>query len=223
MKRLVVHIEAHSFAGEELHDEYFDDAPGYAIAGPLIMAPLVPVRGKDFEIFYEKSSTLGDIEYKIERLIWDPSLFEEHLFFGVRFCFVSGLERYSVDNPNQNFEYIKDKYLDTDHLDRIEVCFLISHTAGAVEPKQGPLRYYMHSREKGKHHQPHVHVYVKGQGGEASVMILTGKVVGNIPPKYKKMASEQVLNNQRYYLECWNKLSDGLSVDINHALGLIGY
>ena len=223
MKRLIVLIEAHSYADEELHDEYFDDVPGYAIAGPLVMAPLAAIRGKEIEIFYDESTTLGSIRQLIIERIWNRSLSDVDSVSDVRFTFLAGTERYEIENPNQNFCYIKDKYLDIEHTNRIPVCFLVSHNAGMVGPKNGPLRYYMHSREKGQHNEPHVHVRVHGSGEEVSVMLLTGKIVGEMPYKYVKIALDEIMQNQQYYVECWNKYTDGLKVDINHSRGFIGY
>lgn len=221
MKRLRVLIEAHSYASEELHDEYFDDVPGYAIAGPLVMAPLDKARDKEIEIFYDETTTLENIRRSIIEKIWNCDCSEQILDGVVSFTFIVGKERYEIENPNQNFCFIKDYYLDVDHTDRIQVCFLVSHDAGAVGPQDGPLRYHMYSREKGRHKAPHVHVYDVSHEYKATVMILTGEIVGKLPQKYEKMAKEEIVQNQKYYIECWNTLTDGLKVDINHSRGFI--
>jgi len=44
---------------------------------------------------------------------------------------------------------------------------------------------------------------------------------GTIPNKALKIAQKRVADNQQFLLECWNKCTDGLYVDINHFLGTV--
>lgn len=35
-----------------------------------------------------------------------------------------------------------------------------------------------------------------------------------------KRASKKIMDNQRYLMECWNKLTDGLRIDLNVYFGV---
>ena len=36
-----------------------------------------------------------------------------------------------------------------------------------------------------------------------------------------KRAKKKILDNKRFLLECWNKMTDGMKVDINNYFGII--
>ena len=44
-------------------------------------------------------------------------------------------------------------------------------------------------------------------------------IEGDIPKKVMKRVKAKVLNNKKYLMECWNKLTDGLRVDLNAYFG----
>ena len=70
---------------------------------------------------------------------------------------------------------------------------------------------------------PHVHVMV-GHEYEASVGILNASILaGNLPPKYEKRIIQKIDNNRQHLLECWNKMTDGMEVDINLLMGVTNY
>ena len=97
--------------------------------------------------------------------------------------------------------------------------------AGSFD-SDGKLRFYFHSHEKGKHNEPHVHVYDIGHNFEEPISILTGKILSDnprMPSKFQEQAKQYILDNQRKFLEGWNIKTDGLNVDINQVLGLSSF
>jgi len=44
---------------------------------------------------------------------------------------------------------------------------------------------------------------------------------GNIPSKALRKARKKILDNKQFLLECWNKMTDGLKVDINQYFKII--
>lgn len=222
MMYINVLIKAHAYAEERLLDKCFDEPPHYGIVGPEVMAPLARFRNKSFNIAYEEGTTVSQFRESVDTRIWGfPST---HLLFQPQFTFEYKDERFEVENHAAIFSLLLSKYLDPEHTGIITVCYLVCHDAGRVGPDEGKLRYYVHSREAGKHHEPHIHVKDVEERYEASVRISDGKVIaGNLPNRYQRIAEKEILNNQDYYFNCWNTLSDGLKADINHHFGLIQY
>lgn len=216
--KIKVRITAHAYAEEKIHDEYFD-YPEYGIAGCTTMGPLDKARGKDCEYYYDANTTLGDFDHYFMRFIWGDTARSE-IF--AKMTFIAKNRRFVIDNEEASFLNAVDKYLDTSHLGVIEICYWVSYDAGQIEPKAGKLRYTVHSRERGKHNSPHVHVSDSGYNYEAVVLIDTGEVKeGSLPDKLAREAKRTILGNQRYYYECWNTLTDGLAVDIDHEMGIV--
>jgi hypothetical protein len=100
------------------------------------------------------------------------------------------------------------------------VFFVFSNQAGEIWNDDG-LRYYMHSKESGQHNEPHVHVDYKHEAS-VSICLYDGRVLdGHIPSKVLKKVQKKILSNQQFLFECWNKMTDGLRVDINHYFNII--
>lgn len=115
------------------------------------------------------------------------------------------------------------KYLDPNNIGTITFSVLVSCDAGGVA-REGPLRYFVHSHEAGSHHEPHIHVRDNAYEHEASIRISDGEIIaGELPSKYAKMAKTKILSDQEFFYNCWNTLTDGLQVDINHHYGYIEY
>ena len=83
--------------------------------------------------------------------------------------------------------------------------------------EEGQIQYYMRSHESGSHHRAHVHVNAEHKY-DASVDILTGKVLEGKLGKYEKKVIKKVSDNQEFLLQCWNDMTDGLKVDIDYHL-----
>lgn len=55
----------------------------------------------------------------------------------------------------------------------------------------------------------------------ATISLYDGKMVdGDMPRRVMKRASKKIMDNQRYLMECWNKLTDGLRIDLNVYFGV---
>lgn len=101
----------------------------------------------------------------------------------------------------------------------LHIFFILSNQAGDIWVEDG-LRYYMHSKEAGRHNLPHVHIDYKHETS-ATVSLYDGKIIeGDIPGKVMKRVSGKILDNQKYLMECWNKMTDGLRVDLNVYFGV---
>lgn len=219
--KLTVKLEIHAYAEEKLCDEYFDDPPFFGINGPEIMLPLSKKRGQSFVFEYYEQTRVIDIINAVRREIWEDN--GEPEWSPVSYAFLIDGERYYIDDGNHDFLTLKSKYLDPQNAGTITIGVLVSCNAGDVGGVH-PLRFYVRSREAGNHHEAHVHVRDVGHQYEASVRISDGEVIaGKLPKKLAKLAKESILADQEYFYNCWNTMTDGLKVDINHHYGYINY
>lgn len=95
--------------------------------------------------------------------------------------------------------------------------------AGSVFEDDG-IRYYMNSREAGKHNEAHVHVDIRHET-TGSFSIITGKKLskGKIKTSDVRKIQMMIANHQAELINFWNEHTDGLTVDLDQAFGLIGY
>ena len=86
------------------------------------------------------------------------------------------------------------------------------------------IRYYMNSKEAGKHNLPHVHVDIRHERS-GSFSIITGeKLSGDrIRSSDEHKIRKMIAKRRAELFDFWNKHTDGLTVDLDQALGLIGY
>ena len=105
----------------------------------------------------------------------------------------------------------------------INIQLLISADAGTIFKDDG-IRYYMHSKEAGKHNTPHVHVDIRHEVS-GSFSIIDGKQLsdGKIKKNDIKKIERMIMNKNKEFLKYWDEHTDGLTVDLNQALGLIQY
>lgn len=216
---LCIYLEVHAYAEDELCDEVFDDAPFYGINGPEIMHPLAINRGTHFNLDYNEHTLTKDIVLAIKKKLGYDNL---EISAPVRYSFLVGTERYYFDF-NADFSSLLTKYLDPDNTGSITVGLLVSCNAGDVGREDG-LRYFVHSRESGRHNLPHIHVEDAGHNYEVSLAIETGDLLaGHMPGKLLKKARKKLDKEKSYFMDCWVKMTDGLVPDINHHFGSIGY
>ena len=83
-----------------------------------------------------------------------------------------------IEDTAINVEHVLDLF----HIkDNVCFCFIFSAYQGDIW-REGQIRYYMHTREKG-HNVPHVHVNISHEI-DISINFLTGEILaGKIPPK----------------------------------------
>lgn len=76
------------------------------------------------------------------------------------------------------------------------------------------MKFYIHSKENGKHHLPHIHVIYN----EYEVVIsLEGLVLeGNLPNKKLKSAKQIIEENKYSLLLKWNDMTDGEKFEFNN-------
>ena len=218
---VTVRLEIHAYAENALCDRVFDEPPFYGINGPKIMRPLSEKRGHIFCLKYDKDTHVGDIIDAVKQVVWGKD--GEPAWSPTLYSFLHNNERYYIINRSQNFDALLHKFLDPDRTGHITVCILVSCDAGDVG-SEWPLRFYVHSRESGSHNEAHIHVCDVGHRYEASVRISDGEIIaGALPRKLAKLAKKKILSDQEYFYNCWNTLTDGLKVDINHHYGYIQY
>ena len=76
------------------------------------------------------------------------------------------------------------------------------------------MNFFFHSREKGKHHLPHIHVKYNEYEAEIS---LGGSVLhGYLPTKKLKVAKQIIEENKYSFLLKWNDLTDGEKFEFNN-------
>lgn len=218
---LKIELEIHACAEEQLCDQYFDDPPFFGINGPEIMLPLSKKRGQAVICECNEQTRVADIINAVKRDIWGSD--GEPEWAPVSYTFLANGERYYITDNKCDFSTLRHKYLDPKNTGVITVGILVSCDAGDVGGVY-PLRFCVRSREAGNHHEAHVHVHDVGHQYEASVRISDGEIIaGKLPRKLAKLAKESILADQEYFYNCWNTMTDGLKVDINHHYGYIKY
>lgn len=216
-----IKLEVHAYAEEKLCDEVFDDPPFYGINGPEIMVPLRNKRDYVTQFEYNNNTRVVDAINAVKYEVWGRN--GEIEWAPTSYSFLVDGERYYIDNDECNFSELILKYLDPNHTGTITVGILVSCNAGDVGGAW-PLRFYVRSHESGSHHEAHLHVRDVGHQYEASVRISDGEIIaGKLPRKLARLAKESVLADQEYFYKCWNTMTDGLKVDINHHYGYIQY
>lgn len=171
----------------------------------------------NLELFIEPKpdSTIKDIE----KIIAEQIGFNWHklLRFHKKVCVLLDGEFICIEHSAMQLSVLSKHY----HLsETLPVFWVFSNQAGEIWNEDG-LRYYMNSRESGRHNEPHVHVDYKHEDS-VSICLHDGRVLdGNIPSKALRKARKKILDNKQFLLECWNKMTDGLKVDINQYFKII--
>lgn len=193
-----------------------DDIQSCGILGPDIVLPLRKNRNCELEFEYTVETTLGEVKQKILERLQSESP-------PVRIALYNGNERCWIVDDKAYFDTVLKKYWNPECSNKIRVGAYVSSDAGTVH-QEGKLRFYMNSHESGRHNRPHVHVRTASYDYEASIDIQTGEVLaGNLPKKELKNAKKVILSDSKYFIECWNEMTDGLSIDINNHYGLTDY
>ena len=223
MKTILI-VQAHVYAEEQLQDELLDEKLGddidsCGIIGPETILPLRQNRNPKVLFEYTGTTTVRDV---VDVVFDTFGYTEQDTVVLPRIAFLCGDIRYWIDDIDANFENLVEKYLDSQKTGEIHVAAYVSGNAGRICEEDG-IRYFMNSRERGKHHEPHIHLLALDSCEEAVIIIKTREVIGDFPRKLIKKARKKVEQNERFFLEQWNVLTDGLKVDINRYFGLINY
>lgn len=168
----------------------------------------------DFDLNVGPDSLIIDVANKIaEKIGFDKKRFSESPF---PIYLLEDNEFVEVVTPTVCMAVLS-KYYNT--FEDLHIFFVLCNQAGDIWVEDG-LRYYMNSREAGRHNLPHVHVDYRHETS-ATVSLYDGEMIeGDIPRKVMKRVKGKILDNQRYLMECWNKMTDGLCVDLNVYFGI---
>lgn len=222
--KILLQIETHVYEEDYLRDEILeaslgDDIDSCGIIPPEIILPLRKNRNPKIMLEYTNTTTIRDVVH----VIYDVFGFnEQDTVVLPRIAFLRGDVRYWIDDIDANFEILLERHLDSQRTGEIHIAAYVSGDAGRICEEDG-IRYFMNSRERGKHHEPHIHLLALDSCEEAVIIIKTREVIGDFPRKLIKKARKKVEQNERFFLEQWNVLTDGLKVDINRYFGLINY
>ena len=120
-----------------------------------------------------------------------------------------------IENLSYNFETFIHKYKIENVL---ELYLIYCNQAGSIWRDDG-IEYYMNSKESGSHYRAHVHVDYKHEC-EASIALDNGEVLaGKIPSKALRIVRKRIEENKEFLAKCWNEMTDGLKIDLNHYFG----
>lgn len=197
-------------------------SPNYSIIPPEVLDPLRLINGRVYKFRFREDATvksfMDKVKHEMHEISPDYNYWDRFLSWAI-----AAQERYYLIDIDQNFPYLLRKYFLSSDNDSIELQLIISANAGEICKIDG-LQYYMHSRERGHHNLPHVHVNTTDHDQDAVISIVDGAVLeGKLQRKLLKKAQKLILDNQQYFYECWNAYTDGIRVDINNHFSLIGY
>lgn len=229
---LKIHVTVHAYAEEQLHDEVLVPHSGnYGILGKEIVAPLRRINGKSFSIRNVEAdfSIINLWDWVDERIYEIGAKFKtdsvltlaEEFSVIQKYLVFDGL-RYSVDSTEKPITYFL-RLMGCKIEDTIEIQLLVCMDAGTVFEDDG-IRYYMNSKEAGKHNLPHVHVDIRHERS-GSFSIITGEKLSEdrIRSSDEHKIRKMIAKRRAELFDFWNKHTDGLTVDLDQALGLIGY
>lgn len=133
-------------------------------------------------------------------------------FYGrLPFAIVSSKGIFHCDELNQPLEKIRELLMLED---TITILLIFKCSAGTIFNENG-IRYFIHSRESGRHNIPHIHVEYRYEES-ATISLLNFNVLdGKISQKVYKKVLEKIKKEQLYLLEYWNLHTDGLRVELN--------
>ena len=223
------HFTVHVYAEEQLDDRVLiPHNKFYGIVGKDIIAPLRKINGKTITpIGFSPDTTIQFLWDWVDNLLYAQKSNIETLNFiqeyGIveKYLVFNNL-RYNIADSQKSLDYCLKK-MNASEKDVINIQLLVSADAGTVFTDDG-IRYYMNSKEAGKHNVPHVHVDIRHEAsGAFSLIDGTQLTDGKIKNKDKTSIKKMISDNQFKLLKYWNDHTDGLTVDLNQALGLIPY
>lgn len=228
----IFRITVHVYAEEKLDDRVLTlHSRNYGIVGKEIIAPLRKINGKEYclknvqdrfsveELWNWIDLKLYGNNLKSENdnilnFIQEYNIVQKYLIFNNL--------RYTVENIKKPILYYLHK-MGISEKETINIQLLINSDAGTIFEDDG-IRYYMYSKEAGKHNTPHVHVDIRHEVS-GSFSLIDGKQLsgGRIKKSDVKSIERMIMNRKEELVKYWNEHTDGLTVDLNQALGLIKY
>lgn len=214
-----VKIYVHAYAEEELRDDLLNVDQRFLYNPPEVMNAICGVKDQVLEVIIDKESSVKEFENTLNSLIWGAK-WKKTTDNCFEFYYLFEECRAVIDKPKERFLKYLHKYIDPLKTNQIEVAYYFCCDAGQILEAEN-LRFYMHSKEKGRHNKPHVHVEDINKGDECSIAILDGELLdGKIKKKELRKAQQIIKDNQNLFIDYWNKHTDGINIDINFNLGL---
>ena len=117
-------------------------------------------------------------------------------------------------NSNQTSNMFSSRYFYCNRIKKLTFLLTIFVEKGGNVLNINGMKFYIHSKENGKHHLPHIHVIYN----EYEVVIsLEGLVLeGNLPNKKLKSAKQIIEENKYSLLLKWNDMTDGEKFEFNN-------
>lgn len=212
------HITVHVYAEEKFVDGVLAlHSKNYGIVGKNIIAPLRKVNNKEYyKKNIQKSFTVKDLWSWINYITYG----NEQGCNAVKKYLVFNTLRYKIEDTNKTLYYFLSKMKITE-TDKINIQLLVSSDAGTIFKDNG-IRYYLYSKESGSHNKPHVHVDIRNEvSGSFSIENGEQLAGANIRKKDINEITNMITKNKSKLTKYWNEHTDGLTVDLNQALGLI--
>lgn len=121
---------------------------------------------------------------------------------------------------NQKYIYIYDlnvkvrTLINSFNLNYIEVFFVFFAELGGKILELKGMKFYIHSKEAGKHNIPHIHVSY--QNSEVSISLNGEILAGKIDSKKQKIAIQTIVEDKESLLLKWNEITDGEKFYFKH-------
>lgn len=216
-----IHVTAHVYAEDCLCDGVLiRHSRAYGIYGKKVVVPLRRINDKLFKLKTTDSFTVRELWDKIDVFLtrWNRTNLDEYY---EKYLVFNNL-RYSIENINLPLcYYLQRMNYDGDSI--IEVQILLNMDAGEVFEDDG-IRYYIYSKESGRHNKPHVHVDVRHERSGVFSLMDGEQLDGDkIQKKDINRIQKRIEERREELIIYWNEHTDGLTVDLNQALGLIRY
>lgn len=229
-----IHLTAHVYSEEELRDDLYLDnnSTNCGILGEEIIAPLKAINSKEMPIenvpdTFSARELWDLLDHMMYENVVSPygnsvlSDVQQYHLVKKYLCF-NGL-RYTVwalDKPLLELLHA----MGHNESEPVEVQLLVCADAGEVGRDDG-IRYFIRSKEAGQHNEPHVHVDIQ-HTESGTFSLITGEQLQKeekVKEKNARKIKDMIFKHQKEWLKYWNEHTDGLSVDLNQALGLINY
>ena len=228
----VFNITVHVHIEDRLDDQVLVlHSNNYGIVGKEIIEPLRKMNGNEYCINdVQEDFTVQDLWDWIDiKLYGNSSKSENGNIFDlvregdiVKKYLVFNELRYAIkDTKKPLVNYLSRMGISEKEI--INIQLLVSSDAGELFNDDG-IRYYMNSKEYGKHNIPHVHVDIRHKTSGTFSIIDGSRLSGKgIKKSDEKKIEEKIMSNRKDLIEYWNLHTDGLTVDLNQALRTIAY
>lgn len=174
---------------------------------------------KKYLFLYDNETTLYDL-FKYLNELYSPIICNFEQINVKHINYVRLIKRRYRFLINKNYIYMYDlntkisTLIDTFKLNNIEVFFMFfAELGGKILDLKG-MKFYIHSKESGKHNIPHIHV--KYQDNEVSISLNGEVLAGKIDTKKQNIAIETIVKDKESLLLKWNEITDGEKFYFKH-------